>query len=819
MAAQGFHKSDFIFYPGVLCKFSPDHHKAKERNIIFKQCREYLIRFVEEHDIDVVIPIGAQAARQVFGRSVKITKVRGIVHDNEDLGVPILPMLDPMIVLRYPQHESTFATDCKTLARFVDADLEVESMAQRYGEYELVDDLQFLIDQRHPIMAFDVETIGFRPHAHDTRLLTMQFCPEPGKAYMVLWDHPEYPTGQRQRAKLRRQLQQLLCREDLSIVGQNLKFDARWLTHETGIVIRQDHDTLIMQSLLDENLQDKSLDMLVKIHVPDMAGYADDFNNRYDKSRMDLVPLEDLVDYGCGDTDATLRLYGVLRPLVERDEKLWAHYRYVDMPGLNAFANVERRGQLIDHEQLDRFEVELSEKVQNDRQALFRRIHRDIKRKHLRHEDKEPLKFTRRDFLRDILFYHPRGCQLAPQVFTKSTEKLSAHEQLASTSTKDHLPYFYEDPEHGQFVMDLAQHLKDIRLLETNVQSFREKYIVDGKIHPVYSLSTAVTGRTASRDPNGQNFPARGPMAKSYKKIFVPPPGHFLLQADLSQAELRISGNMALDPVMLEIYNSGGDIHTNTACIVMGLRLEQFLQLTPEERSLARFKAKAVNFGFIYGMGWRKFIVYAKTQYGVEFTPPEAQRIRNGFFSTYAGLTSWHLAMRAFVNQHGYVRSYSGRIRHLPTIHSDEEWVRQEAERQAINSPVQNFASDLGVMAMARMDLELNSDYLAITQFVHDALYCYVPYRYVEWGAKILKWYMESNPIDEWFGCNLEVPIIADVSFGTSGGDMYEMAGLDIAEPFDFESCLEGVDHIEIPEQDIPPEYGYREVPAYLVVS
>ena len=823
MKEQEFTKSDFVFVPAVRTPFDPQVHKAKERNQILTQCREYLLRFVDHFEPEVIIPLGAMAARQVSGRSVKITKVRGVIDENEDLGIPILPMLDPMFVLRYPQHDSTFEIDCKTLKAFVDADLSVENMSNRYGEYELVDDLQFLIDEQPAEISFDVETLGLRPHERSFKILSMQFCPEPGRAYIVLWDHPAHPISQRQRRKIRNQVRELLCRADCSIVGQNLKFDALALLVKLGIRIRQDHDTLVLQKLLDENMQDNTLDMLVRMHVPDLAGYNDDFNSKYDKSRMDLVPLNDLIDYGCGDTDASLRLYHILRPMVEEDELLWANYRHVAMAGLNAFCSMENRGQIIDETHLGEFEIQLAAKVEEDKQALFRRINREIKRKHARREEREALSFTRRDFLRDILFDHPKGCKLTPKVYTKGTEKLpDPKDWVPSTSSKDHLPYFFEHQRHGQFVMDLAQHLKDIRLLGTNVRRFRDQYITDGKIHPVYGL-TASTGRTTSRDPNAQNFPARGPMAKTYKKIFIPPEGCFLLQADLSQAELRIAADMSHDPMMLEIYRNFGDIHTRTACIVMGVTTQQFMNMPAEERALARFKAKAVNFGFIYGMGWRKFIVYAKTQYGVEFTEQEARRIRHAFFQTYAGLTSWHLAMRNFVRRHGYVRSYSGRIRHLPTIHSSEEWIQQEAERQAINSPVQNFASDLGVMALGRMDVEIDCNYLAATQFVHDAIYCYTPYRYLDWAVRTLKWYMETNPIDEWFDRRMAAPITADVSFGLNGGETFELSGLNLHQPYDFNALFDREEVPEekrpyIPAQEVPPNNGRAEVQEHLLI-
>jgi DNA polymerase I-like protein with 3'-5' exonuclease and polymerase domains len=407
-------------------------------------------------------------------------------------------------------------------------------------------------------------------------------------------------------------------------------------------------------------------------------------------------------------------------------------------------------------------------------------------------------------------------------VYTKSTAKLADEFKIPSTSSKDHLPFFFDHPRHGDFCIRLAEWLKTNTLLNTNVRKFREHYIVNGKVHPIYSLWTAVTGRTASRDPNGQNYPKRGEQAKAYRKIFVAPPGYVMLEADLSQAELRIAADIANDLTMLRIYRENGDIHKYTACIVLGITLDEFEDLPKAEQKLARFKAKAVNFGFLYGMWWRKFIIYAKTQYGVEFTEAEAQRIRNGFFETYYGLAPWHDATREFVLEHGYVRSYSGRIRHLPMVWSEDERIQQEAVRQAINSPVQNFASDLGVMALSRIDQEVDPQYLAVVGFVHDALYALVPERYVEWGAKTLKHYMETNPLEQWFGRRMKLPIVADVAFGWNGGETFEMKGLEQSVRFDFDSIAmdsDGNRLFELPRQFIPKGNGRTTQPEYLRLS
>lgn len=807
MVKAGFDKEDFSFANSVRCDFDQTTYPTSEKKEINARCRHHLLKVIRHAKPEVVIPLGADAAKAVYGRAVKITKVRGVPEVSEELDATILAMTDPVQVNMYPQNRPLLESDCRTLARIYDYEYDLKSAEEDVlGDYQLVDDLQFLIDEDPPNLAVDAETLGLRFAIKSNKILTLQFCPEPGRAYLLSWDHPDRPMPHRKRKKIRRQLEELLCKPGRNLIGQNFKFDASWLLAKMGIHVRIGDDTLMLAATHDENLQSKDLDTLTKIHAPEMAGYADTFNATYDKSRMDLVPLDRIVGYGCGDTDASFRIWEALKPLVYQDEKLWNNYRYVSMPGLNAFLQIEQGGMLISRERLADFEKVLAEQVQEQFDSLIKQVPKSILRAHA----EKGLKFTRRDFLQDILFRHPDGFKLTPRVYTKSTENLEPSMRVPSTSTKDHLPYFFDS---CPFTFELAEYIKNERVLGTNVRRFRDNYMEGEYIYPVYSLSTAVTGRTSSRDPNGQNFPKRGKTAKAYRKIFIPHEGMVLLEADLSQAELRIAGDMANDKVMIDIYNSGGDIHRRTATIVMGCTLDEFSKLDKEEQSLARFKAKAVNFGFLYGMGWRSFISYAKTQYGVEFTERESQRIRAGFFSTYKGLEPWHRRMKEFATEHGFVRSYSGRVRHLPMVYSAEEGIRAEALRQAINSPVQEFGSSLGVMSLSRLTQTIDPAYMRLYGFVHDALYAEVPAKYVEWGAKTLKYYMETNPLEEWFGRKLKLPIVADVGFGMNGSDTHEMETLDLDKPYDF--SLHELD-FELPAQKIPPYNGEFELEEHL---
>jgi DNA polymerase I-like protein with 3'-5' exonuclease and polymerase domains len=256
---------------------------------------------------------------------------------------------------------------------------------------------------------------------------------------------------------------------------------------------------------------------------------------------------------------------------------------------------------------------------------------------------------------------------------------------------------------------------------------------------------------------------------------------------------------------MLGVYNNDGDIHLTTAAVAKQTTVDRFLTLAKDEIKEARRQAKAINFGLIYGLWWKSLITYAKVSYGVDFTENEARRIHADFFNLYPSLSPWHEKMKSTAMNTGQVRSYTGRIRHLPMVWSEDQGVQAEALRQCINSSVQETASSLGVMAMTRLEQNVDPKYLAISGFVHDAIYASVEPRHLLWGARTLKWYMETNPIKKWFDIDLKVKIVADAGFGKNGGEVHEMEGLTLEGDYDFSQ--HDTDFC-IPEQETPPNNG-----------
>jgi DNA polymerase I-like protein with 3'-5' exonuclease and polymerase domains len=754
---------------------TPEAYKSE------KQTAEHLKAYKEVFDLEVsrlnprvIVASGKCAARQVFGRAVKITEARGVpVQDEKRDGVVILPILSLTHVRRVPNLLHTYETDMRRLSALKSAGyaLAAEGASGVGKKYRWCWDLREWLKNPPDLLCVDTETTGLKWYAEDTKILTVQLCRTPGEAISIPIDYGLLPLGPSySRVKVVRQLKLLLESPKVKVIGHNFKFDVHFLREKLGINVANYYgDTILLMHALDENQISKSLDECVRLYVPEMAGYNDAYNadpEHQSKSRMDLFRPEKMLPYGAGDVDACLRLFQVLSPLLRKDVRAYNSYRRVTQPAMRMFCDAERPGLGIDPEEFTNFKRFLEERQAVTKEELLRALPRQIRQEYA--STGVGLKFSRDALVRAWLFTHPAGLRLTPKVFTGTSTKEAP---VPSVSAKDHLSYFADHPT----VARLMDYSKVDKLLGTYMEGFR-KYIHKGRVFPTYLLHATSTGRTASRDPNGQNLPKRGPLAKAYRKIFVAPPGYVFVESDLSQIELRVVAIMANDPTMLKIYKEKGDIHSATAARLMGLSLTAFQELSSDARKDARTKAKAVNFGFIYGMWWRKFKTYAKTDYGVDFTDKEAEQVRVLFFKTYANLSKWHEQVISFVKKNGYVRSLDGRVRHLPTVFSDDEGIRKQSERQAINSPVQSFANDLGLMAMTRINAEVPHEKVRVCGFVHDAIVSLVKREDAMWACKTIKHYMETNPLEEWFGLKLPIPIEADVSIGYNLSEMHELS-------------------------------------------
>jgi DNA polymerase I len=275
----------------------------------------------------------------------------------------------------------------------------------------------------------------------------------------------------------------------------------------------------------------------------------------------------------------------------------------------------------------------------------------------------------------------------------------------------------------------------------------------DGRIHCQLNQTVAATGRLSSSDPNLQNIPIRSEMGRRIRRAFVAEKGHKIISADYSQLELRLLAHITQDPVMLEAFQKGEDIHARTARLVFGAK-------TDEELKEARRFAKIVNFA----------IAYAIEPWGlsqrVGISRAEAKKVIEDYYNTYKGVRRYMEEVPIRAREHGYVRSIYGRIRPLQGIADRNANIRKAAEREAINMPIQGTASDIVKIAMLKVDEEFKRAGLEsrLLMQVHDELLVEVPDKEVAKVSEILKHEMET-------AVSLDVPLVADVGVGDNWMD------------------------------------------------
>jgi DNA polymerase-1 len=301
----------------------------------------------------------------------------------------------------------------------------------------------------------------------------------------------------------------------------------------------------------------------------------------------------------------------------------------------------------------------------------------------------------------------------------------------------------------------VLEHRSLAKLKGTYVDALPQLIEADGRIHTTYNQAGAATGRLSSQDPNLQNIPIRTEVSRRIRAAFVAPPGRRLLSADYSQIELRILAHFAEDPALLESFRTGEDVHASTAAETFGVARDA---VTPEMRRIA----KVLNFGIAYGLS-----AYGLSQ-RLDMPGAEAQGIIDRYFARYAGVKRWLEGAVETARTEGEVRTLFGRKREIPEIHSRNPGLRQQAERMAVNTPIQGTAADVIKIAMIRVDGALRASGLdaRLLLQVHDELVLEVADRDLEPLGKLVREEMEG-------AAALQAPLEVDVGHGRTWAEAH----------------------------------------------
>jgi DNA polymerase-1 len=586
------------------------------------------------------------------------------------------------------------------------------------------------------VLAIDTETTGLTPARCD--LVGISLASRAGRACYIplghgagrdLFDAPAADTPAQPKIKDIVAVLKDICADDSIIkVGHNLKFDLQ-LLQLAGLQFRAIHDTMLISYVLDGTIHGHGLDELALLHCGHKMISYDEITGT-GKSRISFaaVPIDKACDYAAEDADFTLRLFTILHPRLAA-EKMSSVYEDIERPLIQVIADMELNGICVDTSVLRRLSQTFGEKI-----AV---LESDIQK-----EAGHPFNVGSPKQLGVVLF-DEMGLQGGSK--TKTGDWSTSADILETLAEQGH--------DFVQKILDW-RHLSKLR--STYTESLQEAINPKtGRVHTSFSMALTNTGRLSSSDPNLQNIPIRTEDGRLIRTAFVAPEGSVLISADYSQIELRLAAEMAGIKALQESFRTGEDIHTRTASEVMGIPISD---VTPEIRR----RAKAINFGIIYGIsgfGLAKQLGCTNSEAGAY--------IRN-YLAKFPELERFMSGLKHEARQNGYVKTYFGRKCVISGINDKNGAKRQFAERQAINAPLQGTAADIVKMAMIEVDRRIRSGEIRAKLLlqVHDELVLETKGENVEEASTQVKEIMEGIS-------KFSVPLVVEAKWAKNWSDAH----------------------------------------------
>ncbi|MEE9461962.1 MAG: DNA polymerase I [Bacteroidales bacterium] len=538
-----------------------------------------------------------------------------------------------------------------------------------------------LIDEliKQPAFCFDTETTSI--NAINTELVGMAFSWNRNQGWYV-----PVPGKRENAVEVVEKFRNALENDNSLIIGQNLKYDMQ-VMRNYGIKLNGPvFDTMIAHYLLQPE-QRHNLDSLAEVYLDYRTIHTEELIGKKGSQQGNMrdVPLERLVDYACEDTDVTWQLYHILKDELKQNG-FNSLAEEIEFPLISVLCAMEENGVKLDKEALRQFAVELETALLELRDSIYEL-------------SGEEFNISSPKQLGGILF---DKLKISSDAKKTKTKQYSTGEEVLVRLTDKH-------PVVGK-VLEFRS-LK--KLLSTYVEALPKMINPrTGFIHTSYNQAVAATGRLSSNNPNLQNIPIREEKGREIRKSFIPRSDeNVLLSADYSQIELRLMAHMSQDPLMIDAFQNGEDIHTATASKIFEVPPEQ---VTKEQRG----KAKTANFGIIYGIS-----AFGLAQ-RMNIPRTDAKQLIDSYFNTYARVREYMDEMIQTAREKGYVETMLGRRRYLRDILSRNAVVRGFAERNAINAPIQGSAADIIKIAMIRIqEILLKNNYRTkmILQ-VHDEL-------------------------------------------------------------------------------------------------
>lgn len=517
-------------------------------------------------------------------------------------------------------------------------------------------------------------------------------------------------------------------------IGHNIKYDMVVLARY-GLAVTPVDDTMLLSYILEGGNHGHGMDDLADLYLGHTTiKYKEVAGTGKSQITFDHVPLEKALDYAAEDAEVTLRLHQHLKPRL-REEHLTTAYETLERPLIPVLAAMEQKGIKVDMAQLKQVSQEFSQRLL----TLEQDIHRLAGKAFNVGSPKQ---------LGEVLF---EDLKLEGGKKSKAGSYATGVDVLESLATQGH---------------ELPEKVLEWRHLDKLRSTYAEALIHQinpqtNRVHTSYAMASAATGRLSSTDPNLQNIPIRTEEGRKIRRAFVAEAGNTILSLDYSQIELRLLAHVANIDVLKQAFREGQDIHALTASQVFDIPLENM-------ESDIRRKAKAINFGIIYGIS----AFGLARQLRIEQS--EASAYIKSYFERYPGIHDYMERTKQFCREHGYVQTLFGRRCHVPAIHDSNPARRNFSERAAINAPLQGTAADILKRAMIRVPEALKQHGLTDKAFmlltVHDELIFEVQKSALEETTKVIKHVMESATLP---ALQLSIPLTVDVGHGISWDDAH----------------------------------------------
>jgi DNA polymerase-1 len=594
-----------------------------------------------------------------------------------------------------------------------------ESIEHSYSLIEKRGDMEELARKLQGLeeFCFDTETTSI--DALESEIVAMSFSWEKGRGYLV-----PFPEDRGETDAILEIFRGAFEDKKIRKIGQNIKYDIQVLGNYGIDVNGELFDTMIAHYLLEPDMR-HNMDYLAETYLNYRPISIETLIGERGKSQrtMRSVEVEKITEYAVEDADITYQLKSIFSDLL-KEQELDKLAQTIEMPLIPVLADMERAG------------VELNEAALKDYAVILRE---DIIKLEQEIYDLAGVEFniSSPKQLGDILFLR---LKLDDKARKTKTKQFVTNEEVLQRLTDRH-PIIEKVLEYRGLKKLLSTYVEALPALVNQ----RTK-----RIHTSYNQAVASTGRLSSNNPNLQNIPVRDDRGREIRKAFIPSEGKLFLSADYSQIELRLMAHMSGDKSMIDDFRSGEDIHSATAAKIFGIDASD---VTREMRG----KAKTANFGIIYGIS-----AYGLSQ-RLNISRSEAKELIDGYFNSYAGVKGFMDESIRVAREKSYVTTMFGRRRYLRDINSRNSLLRSNAERNAINAPIQGSAADIIKIAMIDIYYALKSsdiDARMILQ-VHDELIFEVADGDVDRLRKLVTTRMES-------AAKLDIPLIVDSGTGYS---------------------------------------------------